>query len=114
MHFSASTAATAAGVLPVFLIAYLLELQRIRLTKKERRRFERALKHGGMTLTVFGWLTVLSLSLGAAIVCWLLVVIQAGGVSGLVAGWTWGVVVGWIIAPTAVIAMSMLDARAAD
>lgn len=114
MHFSADTATAAAGVLPVFLIAYLLELQRLRLTKKQWKRFRKAVKHGGLTLTAFGWLTVLSLGLGALIEAWLLVLVQVGGASGPLAAWTWGVTIGWIVAPTVFIAMSMLDPSDAD
>lgn len=114
MHFSGAVASTAAGVLPVFLIAYLLELQRLRLTKNQWKRFRKAVKHGGMTLTAFGWLIVLSLGLGAAIEGWLLVLVQLGGATGVLAAWTWGVTIGWIVSPTVFIAMSMLEPSDAD
>lgn len=114
MHFTSAVASTAASVIPVFLIAWLLETQRTRLTAQQIRAAQEQLRAGRLLVRALKIGSVLFVTVGAALEVWMLVVIQLGELSGALAVGTWGVVGAYVIAPAIGVCVSMFEASTKD
>ncbi|MFJ6170568.1 hypothetical protein [Curtobacterium sp. NPDC092190] len=110
MQITPETAGVAAGVVPVFLIALLLEQQRLMPSRRDLdaiadNRFEMVMWR--IKQVIIG----LAIAFGGVLEISLLSVVNSDGASGFWASFIWNSTVWWVTVPTVSLAFTMWDSR---